>query len=63
MNHSQTFPIANWPLTQRYLNEMGWMEGRDYTVTHGVDRTTLRFEYSFSWKRYWQHWGRHLVSL
>jgi hypothetical protein len=62
MNLIHVIPMYNWSLTERFFKEIGYLEGRDYTLERGQTAMRITFKYTFQFDRYWSHWGRHIVN-
>lgn len=62
MNYTHTIPRYNWPLTEQYFKSLDYLEGRDYAIKHSRDTVTLTFTLKFVYERYWDQWGKHIVS-
>jgi hypothetical protein len=60
---AHTIPRSNWPMTDRYLKSLDYIEGRDYTFVVTKDTVTLTFSYSFQYTRYWDQWGKHIEPV
>jgi hypothetical protein len=54
--------MYNWSLTERFFKEIGYLEGRDYTLEYGKAAVRITFKYTFQFGRYWEHWGRQITE-